>query len=190
MGTTTTTKITSKSSTTSEQEPESENIDIENESEAGDLIGEETDDNDDDKDFAAVYALIAILIIVAMIAMVMYLLHYKGKLPQTFYNLGRKQWKLVQPNETNEAIIDDDEKKHTEIVKNGKKLENGGETDVESANIDPASEKVAYTSEKKPESNGNGIANGTVNGTAPGVADLTVTEESADTEASEAKKAE
>merc|ERR1712203_1236457 len=92
------------------------------------------------------------------------------------YNLGRKQWKLVQPNETNEAIIDDDEKKHPEIVKNGKKLENGGE-DVESANIDPASEKVAYTSEKKPESNGNGIA--------PGVADLTVTEESADTEASE-----
>merc|ERR1712203_716217 len=135
----------------------------------------------------AVYALIAILIVVAMISMVLYLLHYKGKLPQTFYNLGRKQWKLVQPNETNEAIIDDDEKKHPEIVKNGKKLENGGSEDVESANIDPASEKVAYTSEKKPESNGNGIANGTGNGTAPGVADLTVTEESADTEASEAE---
>merc|ERR1712203_1131945 len=128
------TKITSKSSTTSEEEPESDDIDIE-----------------------AVYALIDILIIVAMIAMVMYLLHYKGKLPQTFYNLGRKQWKLVQPNETNEAIIDDDEKKHPEIVKNGKKLENGGSEDVESANIVPASEKVAYTSEKKPESNGNGI---------------------------------
>merc|ERR1712008_20700 len=160
-------------------------------SEASDLIGEETDDTDDDKDFAAVHGLIAILIIVAMIAMVMYLLHYKGKLPQTFYNLGRKQWKLVQPNETNEAIIDDDEKKHPEIVKNGKTLANGGE-DVESANIDPASDKVAYTSEKKPESNGNGngIANGTGNGTAPGVVDLTVTEESADTEASEAKKAE
>merc|ERR1712051_486750 len=129
--------------------------------------------NDDDKDLSAVYALIAILIIVAMIGLVMYLLHYKGKLPQTFYNLGRKQWKLVQPNETNEAIIDDDEKKHPEIVK--------------SAKIDPDTEKVAYTSEKKPESNGNGngIANGTGNGTAPGVADLTVTEESADTEASE-----
>merc|ERR1712037_629523 len=137
--------------------------DIENESEAGDLIGEETDDNDDDKDLSAVYALIAILIIVAMIGLVMYLLHYKGKLPQTFYNLGRKQWKLVQPNETNEAIIDED---------------------VESAKIDPDTEKVAHTSEKKPESNGNG------NGIAPGVADLTVTEESADTEASEAKKAE
>ena len=120
-------------------------------------------------------------------------MHYKGKLPQTFYNLGRKQWKLVQPNETNEAIIDDDEKKHPEIVKNGQKLENRtGETDVESAKIDPDTEKVAYTSEKKPESNGNGngIANGTGNGTAPGVADITVTEESADTEASEAKKAE
>merc|ERR1712051_872844 len=114
--------------------------------------------NDDDKDLSAVYALIAILIIVAMIGLVMYLLHYKGKLPQTFYNLGRKQWKLVQPNETNEAIIDDDEKKHPEIVKNGKKLEN---EDVESAKIDPDTEKVAYTSEKKPESNGNGIANGT-----------------------------
>merc|ERR1712172_49904 len=175
--------------TTSEQEPESDDIDIETESEAGDLIGEETDDTDDDKDFAAVYALIAILIIIAMIGLVMYLLHYKGKLPQTFYNLGRKQWKLVQPNETNEAIIDDDEKKHPEIVKNGKKLEN---EDVESAKIDPDTEKVAYTSEKKPESNGNGngIANGPGNGTAPGVADLTVNEETADTEASEAKKAE
>merc|ERR1711981_972384 len=63
-----------------------------------------------------------------------YLLHYKGKLPQTFYNLGRRQWKFVQGNEEF-PVIDDDEKKHPEIVKNGKKLENGVMTSVPWATV-------------------------------------------------------
>merc|ERR1712223_2074319 len=107
----------------------------------------------------------------------MYGLHYKGKLPQTFYNLGRRQWKFVQGNEEF-PVIDDDEKKHPEIVKNGKKLENGGD-DVspmgDSANVNPALTEVTWTAEEK-KANGNGTA------AAPA--------ESTETEATEAKKVE
>jgi len=73
-------------------------------------------------------------------------------------------------------------------VKNGKKLENGGE-DVspmgDTANVNPSLTEVTWTAEEK-KANGNGTtANGTGNGNAPAPA------ESADTtEASEAKKAE
>merc|ERR1712024_248849 len=108
MGTSKTTTLESEADITMYDDVE---IDPETESQDADADG-------DEKNYSAVYALIAIIIILALIALVMYLLHYKGKLPQTFYNLGRRQWKFVQANE--DAIIDDDEKKHPEIVKNGK----------------------------------------------------------------------
>merc|ERR1719210_1993000 len=80
-------------------------------------------------------------------------------------------------------------KKHPEIVKNGKKLENGGD-DVspmgDSANVNPALTEVTWTAEeKKANGTGNGTAvSGTGNGTAPAPA------ESTETEATEAKKVE
>merc|ERR1712142_916494 len=139
---------------------------------------------------SALYVIIAIIVILVVIGIVMYGLHYKGKLPQTFYNLGRRQWKFVQGNEEF-PVIDDDEKKHPEIVKNGgKKLENGGD-DVspmgDSANVNPSLTEVTWTAEeKKANGTGNGTApNGTGNGTAPAPAESTET-----TEATEAKKVE
>merc|ERR1712223_2265912 len=144
-------------------------------------------ESDEEKDMSALYVIIAIIVILVVIGIVMYGLHYKGKLPQTFYNLGRRQWKFVQGNEEF-PVIDDDEKKHPEIVKNGKKLENGGD-DVspmgDSANVNPALTEVTWTAEEK-KANGNGTAvNGTGNGTAPAPAESTET-----TEATEAKKEE
>merc|ERR1712241_785620 len=67
---------------------------------------------------------IAIIIILVVIGVIMYGLHYKGKLPQTFYNLGQGGWKSVKTNEE-VPVIDDDEKKHPEIVKNGKNWKMG-----------------------------------------------------------------
>merc|ERR1712173_541249 len=146
-------------------------------------------ESDEEKDMSALYVIIAIIVILVVIGIVMYGLHYKGKLPQTFYNLGRRQWKFVQGNEEF-PVIDDDEKKHPEIVKNGKKLENGGD-DVspmgDSANVNPALTEVTWTAEEK-KANGNGTAvNGTGNGngSAPAPAESTET-----TEATEAKKVE
>merc|ERR1712157_223088 len=125
MGTTTTTKLKTKTTTTEEKseaipDETEDNTDPEAENQNADPEAE----SDEEKDMSALYVIIAIIVILVVIGIVMYGLHYKGKLPQTFYNLGRRQWKFVQANE---EMIDDDEKKHPEIVKNGKKLENGGD---------------------------------------------------------------
>merc|ERR1712110_116357 len=84
------------------------------------------------------------------------------------------------------------------IVKNGKKLENGGDDETPttivagySAKIDPLLSEVAFTTdEKKPNGNGS-VANGTGNGTAPApAAESAESAETETTEATEAKKVE
>merc|ERR1712066_15269 len=151
----------------------------------------EPEAEDEEKNLSALYVIIAIVVIIVLIAGVMYLLHYKGKLPQTFYNLGRRQWKFVQGNEEF-PVIDDDEKKHPEIVKNGKKLENGGD-DVcpmgDSANVNPSLTEVTWTAEEK-KANGT-TPNGTGNGTAvPAPAESTEETEAMKAEESEPLKKE
>jgi len=192
--TTTTTTLTTTKSTTSEseavpvEEVDEDITDVEPENQNAD-----PEAKDDEKDYNALFVIIAILVIVVVIGIVMYGLHYKGKLPQTFYNFGGRQWKPVKANE--EHIIDEDEKKP--IVKNGKKLENGGADETtttimagDSANIDPSLTEVAFTTdEKKPNGNGT-VANGTGNGTAPAPAESAESAESETTEATEAKKVE
>merc|ERR1711981_497019 len=177
--------------TTSEAEQvveyEEEEIITDQEAEAENQNAAEPEAEDEEKNLSALYVIIAIVVIVVLIAGVMYLLHYKGKLPQTFYNLGLRQWKFVQGNEEF-PVIDDDEKKHPEIVKNGKKLENGGD-DVspmgDSANVNPSLTEVTWTAEEK-KANGT-TPNGTGNGTAPAPAESTETEATAATKAEESE---
>merc|ERR1711976_93645 len=112
---------TTKTTTTEEKSEDIPEYDDNTAAEAENQNADPEAESDEEKDMSALYVIIAIIVILVVIGIVMYGLHYKGKLPQTFYNLGRRQWKFVQGNEEF-PVIDDDEKKHPEIVKNGKKI--------------------------------------------------------------------
>merc|ERR1711997_6871 len=88
--TTTTTTLTTTKTTTSET---SEAVVEEKEEEVDNAVADEqnadapeSDVSNEEKDMSALYVIIAIIIILVVIGVIMYGLHYKGKLPQTFYN--------------------------------------------------------------------------------------------------------
>lgn len=113
------------------------------------------DENEDSSGNAAYIVIVVIIIILIAAVIVLVGLHYKRKLPESFYNLGGlikgdKQWRPVLAKDA-----DDDLKKHPTIVKNGgaNGTANGtnetGTNEGEDANINPELSTVTWTSENK-----------------------------------------
>merc|ERR1712001_507471 len=116
--------------------------------------------NEEPSGNAGYIVIVVIIIILVVAAIILFGLHYKRKLPESFYNLGGlvkgdKEWKPVLAKDA-----DDDLKKHPTIVKNGgaKGTTNGtssetpaeveeGKVDVESTNINPELSTVTWTAE-------------------------------------------
>merc|ERR1739848_401582 len=94
----------------------------------------------------------------------LFFLHYKRKLPPAFYNIGRGKFKPVLGNEEF-PVVDDDEKNHPTIVKNGngKKHVDSEKADEDdnTANVNGDLTTVTWTANES--TNG---SNGTSNGTA------------------------
>ena len=191
--TTTTTTTTSTTSTTTSTTKTSEESEASYEYEYGTESDEDTNSNgfegqtDSDSEQesnSAIFVVIPILILFIVAGLAIFFLHYKRKLPPAFYNLGRRQWKFVQTNEEF-PVVEEDEKKHPDIVKNGKAKTDSEDVSPmgDSANVNPALTSVTWTAneaEKSEKANGNGtMANG---GSAEEKAPLNNTDEKTDEE--------
>merc|ERR1711902_336333 len=109
---------------------------------------------------AGYIVIVVIIIVLILVALVVFGLHYKRKLPESFYNLGGlikgdKQWKPVLSKDA-----DEDLKNHPTIVKNGgaNGTTNGtssetpaeveaGKVEAETTNINPELSTVTWTAE-------------------------------------------
>merc|ERR1712203_215483 len=114
---------------------------------------------------STMYIVIAVIIVFVIGGMAtLFFLHYKRKLPPAFYNIGRGKFKPVLGNEEF-PVVDDDEKKHPTIVKNGngKKHVDSEKADEDdnTANVNGDLTTVTWTANES--TNG---SNGTSNGTA------------------------
>ena len=119
-------------------------------SEEEEEIVEVVDDEPKSSTNAGYVVLAVIIVILIIIAAIVYGLHYKGKLPPSFYNLsgyitrgrgnGNKRFKPVKSD-----VDEDDAKKHPTIVKNGT---NGTADMGDDADINPDLTTVTWTSEK------------------------------------------
>jgi hypothetical protein len=112
------------------------------------------DETEESSGNAGYIVIVVIIIVLIAAAILLFGLHYKRKLPESFYNLGGlikgdKQWKPVLAKDT-----DEDLKKHPTIVKNGGANGTNGTSPakaelgtVESTNINPELSTVTWTTE-------------------------------------------
>merc|ERR1712072_860194 len=113
-----------------------------NEGEKGGRFEEDLEDNS-----STMYIVIAVIIVFVIGGMAtLFFLHYKRKLPPAFCNIGRQRFKPVFGNEEF-PVVDDDEKKHPTIVKNGKKhdSEKAAADQDDTANVNGELTTVTWT---------------------------------------------
>merc|ERR1712241_1338894 len=87
---------------------------------------------------------IAVCLIILLVGLGLAGLHYKKKLPASFYNLCNRRWKPVNT----EDLVGDEEDRHPSIIKNGG-LDETALTEAGEVNVNNDMTTVTWTSDEK-----------------------------------------
>jgi len=132
-----------------ETEPEPENKEDTSPSSDAQNMNKEEDDEDDEDDregtsIVPIIIAVCLLILVGGLVLIMGL-HYKRKLPASFYNVFSPRWKPVN---TEDLVEKDEEDRHPSIIKNGG-LDETALTEAGEVNVNNDLTTVTWTSDEK-----------------------------------------
>merc|ERR1719510_2052439 len=102
-------------------------------------------DDDDTKTTSIIPIVIAVCLIILLVGLGLAGLHYRKKLPASFYNLCNRRWKPVNT----EDLAGDEEDRHPSIIKNGGLDETALTEAGDNVNVNNDLTTVTWTSDEK-----------------------------------------